>query len=83
MKEHPFNHFRELYSNNDETDPEAQANLFSGIPSLINDIENRELEKPTTEYEIRNTFWSLHVDKAPRPDGFTINFYRAAWDIIK
>ena len=35
------------------------------------------------EYEIRNAIWSLHADKALGPDGFTINFYKATWDIIK
>ena len=35
------------------------------------------------EYDIRNAIWSLHANKAPGPDGFTINFYKAAWNIIK
>ena len=63
---------------------EAQMDLLHGIPSLIKDVEkNRELAKPIMEYKIRNAIWSLHADKVPRPNGFTINFYRAAWDIIK
>ena len=57
--------------------------LLHGIPSIIKDAKNRELEKPIMEYEIRNAIWSLHVDKAPGPDGFTIIFYKATWDIIK
>ena len=83
LKEHAFTHFQELYSDIGETNPEAQANLLHGIPFLVNDIENRELAKPIMEYEIRNAIWSLHADKAARPHGFTINFYRAALDIIK
>ena len=35
------------------------------------------------ESEIKETIWSLIYDKAPRPDGFTTNFYRDSWDIIK
>ena len=35
------------------------------------------------ESEIKETIWSLKADKAPEPDGFTIKFYRDAWDIIK
>ena len=35
------------------------------------------------ESEIKASIWSLKVDKAPGPDGFTTNFYRASWDIIK
>ena len=27
--------------------------------------------------------WSLHPDKALRPDGFPISFYRSCWNIIK
>ena len=58
-------------------------NLLLGIPSLIKEAKNRGLSKHIMEYEIRNAIWSLHADKAPGPDGFTINFYRATWDIIK
>ena len=57
--------------------------LLHGIPSLIKDAKNRDLVKPIMEYEIRNASWSLHADKAPGPDSFTINFYKAMWDIIK
>ena len=35
------------------------------------------------EFEIKDAIWSLQDDNTPEPDGFTINFYRAAWDIIK
>ena len=35
------------------------------------------------EAEIKSAIWSLKADKDPGPDGFTINFYKAAWDIIK
>ena len=82
-KVHAFNHFRELYFDRDETDSDAQLDLLSGIPTLVNDKENNELAKPILEFEIKNAIWSLQADKVPRPDGFTINFYRAAWDIIK
>ena len=37
------NHFLELYYDNDETVPEAQVDLLSGIPSLITDLDNIEL----------------------------------------
>ena len=52
LKDHTFSHFQELYVDTGETDPEAQMDLLHGIPSLISDAENRELENPTTEYEI-------------------------------
>ena len=66
-----------------ETDSEAQLDLLHVIPSIISNAENRELENPIMEHEIRSEIWSLHADKAPGPNGFTINFYRASWDTIK
>ena len=83
IKEHAFTHFRDLYTDSEETEPKAQVDLLLGIPTLIEGAENRELSKPIMEFEIKNAIWSLQEDKAPGPDGFTINFYRAAWEIIK
>ena len=57
--------------------------LLSGIHPSVFEEENKELEKPISENEIVEAIWNLHPDKSPRPVGFTINFYRAAWDIIK
>ena len=83
LKDHAFRHFQELYANTGETYSESQQDLLHGIPSIISDVENRELAKPILEHEIRSAIWSLHADKAPVLDGFTINFNRVAWNIIK
>ena len=60
-------------------DPTSQAELLLVIPSKISDDENEELMKPVLEYEISDAIWTLQLG----PDGFTINFYRDAWYIIK
>ena len=83
IKAHVFQHFRDLYMDKDEIDPLAQVDLLSGIPSLISEHDNKDLSKSIMVFEIKDAIWSLQADKAPGPDGFTINFYRAAWDIIK
>ena len=41
------------------------------------------LESPISEEEIKKAIWTLHLDKAPGPDGFPIRFYRMCWNIIK
>ena len=41
------------------------------------------MERPISENEIIEAIWTLHPGKSPGPDGFTISFYRATWDIIK
>ena len=47
------------------------------------DDENEQLVRPISEQEISDAIWSLQLDKAPGPNGFTIKFYRATWEIIK
>lgn len=39
--------------------------------------------KDPTKEEIVAAIWSLHPDKAPGPDGFTIAFYRSHWYSIR
>ena len=76
-------HFNQLYIDSGETDPFSQMDLLSGIHPNITEEENKELEKPITENEIIEAIWNLQPDKSLGHDGFTINFYQAAWDIIK
>ena len=83
IKKLAFQHFNQLYSDNGEADPLSQADLLSEIQPSITEEENKEVEKLISENEIIEAIWTLHLDKSPGPDGFTINFYRAAWDIIK
>lgn len=45
--------------------------------------QNIELDREITEAEIELTIRSMASDKAPGPDGFTIDFYKSHWDIIK
>ena len=35
------------------------------------------------EFKIKDSIWTLEADKVPSPYGFTINFDRATWDMIK
>jgi hypothetical protein len=50
-----------------------------GIPQLVLD----DLVVPFTEEEVWNVIKEIPNDRAPRPDGFTGRFYKAAWAIIK
>ena len=53
------------------------------ISNKITEQQNGELEKEVTELEIREAIWSMHPEKAPGPDGFTIAFYKNHWITIK
>jgi hypothetical protein len=51
--------------------------------SRIQEIPGQELDRPFTEEEVELAVKSLPNDKAPGPDGFTNNFYKHCWSIIK
>ena len=83
IKKLALHHLNQLYSNSGETDPLSQEKLLTAIQPNISEEENKELEKPITKNEIIEAIWTLHPDKSPEPEGFMINFYCTAWDIIK
>ena len=33
--------------------------------------------------DIIDVIWSIELGKAPRPDGFSFQFYRVCWTVIK
>jgi hypothetical protein len=77
------NHFKGLYKEEGFGSKEVISDFLSHIPSLIRRNDNSTLMKPFSKEEINNVIWSMELDKSPRPNGFTIHFYRACWDIIK
>lgn len=40
-------------------------------------------EKPFTEEDVKNVIWHFGTNKAPGPDGFTMEFFKASWEVIK
>ena len=76
-------HFRNLFTEEGEVEEEITKDFLDHIPPLINQAENVNLLKPFSESEIINVIWAMDPDKAPFPDGFTTNFYRACCPVIK
>ena len=72
-----------MFKEDKEGNEDASADFLSHIPSLVNKNDNSALSKQFTEEEICNIIWAMELDKAPRPDGFSIHFYRQCWDTIK
>lgn len=53
--------------------------------SLVQRISSEEaanLEVITTMEEIKEAVWSYDLLKAPRLDGFNLNFNRKLWDVV-
>jgi hypothetical protein len=57
--------------------------MLENIPTCITKEENEALIRDISEEEISQEIWSLGQDKAPRPDGFSIHFFKDFWDTIK
>lgn len=45
--------------------------------------ESINLEKPFTVEEVKHVVDRFGVNKSPGPDGFTLQFYKDAWEVIK
>eukprot|EP00253_Pinus_taeda_P028094 PITA_28094 len=77
------NYFRNLYRKENHSNDEEIVDFMTNIPKLISYEENAELCRPATEEEITKVVWAMDADKAPGPDGFSVHFYKACWQIIK
>jgi len=51
--------------------------------STIQETPGLELDRPFSENEIEQAIMSLPNDRPPGPDGFTNDFYKHCWEIIK
>eukprot|EP00253_Pinus_taeda_P005679 PITA_05679 len=77
IKEAAVNHFQNLLSANKEGSEEDAEEFLTNIPQLVSAKDNNILLRPSTKEEIANIVWSMELDKAPRPDGFSIHLYNA------
>ncbi|CAA7016344.1 unnamed protein product [Microthlaspi erraticum] len=83
MKATVLNYYKNLLgSSNDEVSPlsvnELQSKLLYRCPSSLAEI----IVKIPTDEEIRDTIFSLPKNKAPGPDGFTVEFFTMSWDLV-
>lgn len=52
------------------------------IPNRCTDLDRDSLIKEVTEEEIRVVLFAMSNNKSPGPDGYNVEFYKAAWFII-
>eukprot|EP00253_Pinus_taeda_P026936 PITA_26936 len=62
---------------------EAIKELTAAIPKSITSDQNWALCREISMEEVEEAIMSISNDKAPGPDGFTINFYKTYWNTVK
>jgi len=58
-------------------------NFTRKIPRLVSSEDNFNLNKPVTEEEVGEVLKEMQNCKAPGPDGFNVDFFKACWSIVK
>lgn len=76
-------HFNNIAQEPEIDRTEATGNLIKSIPESISNEQNQALSREISLEEVEEAVKEMPNDKAPGPDGFTINFYEACWEIVK
>ncbi|CAH9124930.1 unnamed protein product [Cuscuta epithymum] len=71
--------FSRLYAVESEVDTD---HFLQTIPAVINEDDNRFLNKLPTETEVKDAVWDLNQNGAPGPDGFSGKFFKKCWSIV-
>eukprot|EP00253_Pinus_taeda_P007744 PITA_07744 len=76
-------HFKSIAQEPHINRKEAIKELTEAIPKIITANQNWSLCRKISLEETEESIKSMPNDKAPGPDGFTINFYKACWNTVK
>eukprot|EP00253_Pinus_taeda_P023689 PITA_23689 len=78
-----FQHFRGIVKETISNREPFIKDLTRHIPRPVSREDNFNLNKPTTEEEISEVLKEMQNGKAPGPDGFNVDFFKACWNIVK
>ena len=73
------NSFQSTLLDSGDSRPPISGLDFASVPSL----EAQALEVPFIEEEVLAALSCLNGDKAPGPNGFSMAFWQACWDVVK
>eukprot|EP00253_Pinus_taeda_P019831 PITA_19831 len=76
-------HFKSIAQEPPINREERIKELTTAIPKTITSYQNWALCREISLEEVEEAIRSMPNDKAPGPDGFTINFYKVCWSIVK
>ena len=62
---------------------EAIKRITKHIPRLVTEEQNNNLNKPIAKEENDQVIQEMPNGKAPGPDGFTVELFKACWEVVK
>jgi len=57
--------------------------INKNIPKILTEDHNKMIQRKVSLKEVEDVVMGMPNDKALGPDGFTIDFYKACWPILK
>jgi len=77
--EHVVQYYQDLFSEKHSWRPRLDDLSFDAIL----ESEASWLERAFEEEEVRKVVFAMNGDKAPGPDGFTMAFFQACWEVLR
>ena len=81
IKEAVVTYFQKLFTARTEGDLNQEA-IRAAITTRITDDQSNSLCRPVTATEIRNALFAMCRNKAPEPDGYTVEFFVECWQSV-
>lgn len=82
MEQELVDHFKGIPAEPQRNRTEAIRRISKEIPKLVTRDQNIALMQATSMEEVEEIVKGMKRNKAPRPDGFTVEFYQASWKFI-
>jgi len=76
-------HFQEIAEETSKDKYQFTKRFTQYIPKLVTREDNYNLNRPVTEEEIEEVVKEIQNGKAPGPDGFNVDFFKACQRIVK
>lgn len=82
LKEHVTNYYKQLFGSAETANMHLDQNFWSSSQRL-DQANNDQLVRPFSLEELDTTMKEMKNNTAPGPDGFSVEFFKAFWPLIR
>lgn len=75
-------YYKDLLGSDIQSRDHVNSNIIKA-GNVISPSQQEDLCKPVSAIEIKAALWSIGGEKSPGPDGYSSQFYKDSWDIVK